>query len=846
MSVLNINTNNALNLYIQNVDTSYYNNLLTTSSATLTYSDSSNNIKSSVYDNNAIYFVNQQTNPNINTTINYEKIEAIQPYLIKSNVSLSLNSPNVYITGNTDITGSLKMAGNAGFNGQVLASNGTTATWIDLPVTSNGGWVGLAQSDLNMNGRNISNVITIDASGTSLSIGNTSSTSILIGKSGIITSILGDTSMNNVSINNLSVSGNSSMNNVSINNLSIRGDTSMNNVSINNLSVKINATFISDVSVNGYTQLNNVSSNNFSILNLSVKNNTTFVNDVSVNGYTQLNNVSSNNVSISNLSVKSNATFDNTVLITGQTTFITPPNVPDPIFGNDAASKGYVDSLVGQYSGGFNLFFNYFSTDTRNSIVYRVLSQTVSDAVQQSVDTSITTGQVLVAQFITPQLNITSIPAGLWNTLIYGAVNDSTDTITYSFKLFKISSGNTITQLATESSNSIDINTSPNTNPIAYTMNMTISTPISLVVSDSLIISIYINRTGTGSAIAVRTYFENNYYSFTQSTLNAGTTLLSSNNVWAGTNDFSIGIKSQTLDTSGSATLTLGGTNATAINIGKTNVSANMSIANASIINTPSIDSGTTLSLGTATNGTIIGKLGQTTNIQGNLQIAGSAGSNNQVLTSNGTTATWQATQWVGTATSALNMSIYSIATATIDASSATTALSIGASQTGTDAILNLGTNAARTGAINLGGLGSTGKLNLNRPLTIAYSVTPVAGDLGYRQFLTSVGATTSTTAGTVTMAIELLSQPIGIHLYEIRYNYSTIAVVTTSIGPNASTHGDGSFAVTTPNTIASTGYFKNVQVYGLSAIATQYINISSNVSLTVITAISVIRTRLG
>lgn len=43
--------------------------------------------------------------------------------------------------------------------------------------------------------------------------------------------------------------------------------------------------------------------------------------------------------------------------ISGQATFQLPPHIPDPILGNDAASKGYVDSLVGQYSGGFNLFF---------------------------------------------------------------------------------------------------------------------------------------------------------------------------------------------------------------------------------------------------------------------------------------------------------------------------------------------------------------------------------------------------------------------------------------------------------------------------------------------------------
>ena len=165
MSTLNINTDNAINLYIQNIDTSYYNNLLTTTSATLTYSDSSSNIKSSVYDNNAIYFINQQNNLNINTTINHQKIESIQPYSIKA--------PTINFIGETNISGPIKFLGNAGFNGQVLTSNGSIARWIDLPVTSNGGWVGLAQSDLNMNGRNISNVITIDASGTSLTIGNT-------------------------------------------------------------------------------------------------------------------------------------------------------------------------------------------------------------------------------------------------------------------------------------------------------------------------------------------------------------------------------------------------------------------------------------------------------------------------------------------------------------------------------------------------------------------------------------------------------------------------------------------------------------------------------------------------
>jgi len=171
--------------------------------------------------------------------------------------------------------------------------------------------------------------------------------------------------------------------------------------------------------------------------------------------------------------------------------------------------------------------------------------------------------------------------------------------------------------------------------------------------------------------------------------------------------------------------------------------------------------------------------------------------------------------------------------------------LSVGNLQTGAAGILNLGTNVARTGAINIGGIGSTGKLNINRPLTVAYSVQPAAGEIGGREFLTSTGVTTSVTPGTVTQAIDLGSQPVGCFIYEIRYNYSVIAVITTSIGSTTATHADGSFAVSTPNVNAATNYFKNVQVYGLGTAAVQYINISSNAISTVLT-MSVIRTRIG
>ena len=62
------------------------------------------------------------------------------------------------------------------------------------------------------------------------------------------------------------------------------------------------------------------------------------------------------------------------------------------------------------------------------------------------------------------------------------------------------------------------------------------------------------------------------------------------------------------------------------------------------------------------------------------LQINGSTGTNGQVLTSNGTLASWQPASWVGTATSNLSMGSYSIIGSTIDASN--TALTIGGTTT--------------------------------------------------------------------------------------------------------------------------------------------------------------------
>jgi hypothetical protein len=70
-------------------------------------------------------------------------------------------------------------------------------------------------------------------------------------------------------------------------------------------------------------------------------------------------------------------------------------------------------------------------------------------------------------------------------------------------------------------------------------MILTISTAIPLLLTDRLYIILYASYNGSGTR-SLSTYFEGNYYSFIQTSLNAGTTLLSSNNTWTGTNAFSL------------------------------------------------------------------------------------------------------------------------------------------------------------------------------------------------------------------------------------------------------------------------------------------------------------------
>jgi len=235
--------------------------------------------------------------------------------------------------------------------------------------------------------------------------------------------------------------------------------------------------------------------------------------------------------------VVSDITFNNEVSFINQVTFDTPPQSTTPLLGNDLTTKGYVDSLVGQYSGGYNLYLNYSETLVVNSITYNYLSNQVSDATQQDLVITTDGTEQLLATFISDELNISVIPAGLWNMVLYGSVSGAGGVLYYFFKLKRYNLG-TITDIAT-SGNSPDVNATPTGNPDAYHMNATIDTPINISLTDRVIIEIYCIKF-SGVNVQLNTYFEGAYYSYIQSTLNAGTTLLTSDNNWTGNNNFAI------------------------------------------------------------------------------------------------------------------------------------------------------------------------------------------------------------------------------------------------------------------------------------------------------------------
>ena len=233
-----------------------------------------------------------------------------------------------------------------------------------------------------------------------------------------------------------------------------------------------------------------------------------------------------------------NSTLTTTNLtVSGETTFTNATSAPtcatSPTLGNELANKGYVDSLVGQYSGGFNMFFNYSEVVSES---YKQLGNTIVNVGIDQIDTTTTSNlKVPVEAFISSDLNITTIPVGIWNVLVYGKISAATENVCYSCDILTVdTSGNEV--IRATSNNSNDINAL--VDPAAYTMNVTLATPIACNLNTRLAVRIFVQNLSSDVAYTVSTYFQNTYYSFIQTSLNEGTTLLTSTNNWTGSNTF--------------------------------------------------------------------------------------------------------------------------------------------------------------------------------------------------------------------------------------------------------------------------------------------------------------------
>lgn len=245
--------------------------------------------------------------------------------------------------------------------------------------------------------------------------------------------------------------------------------------------------------------------------------------------------------------------YTNDLGVTGLATFQSLPQiVPSESFGdtgliptrgNELVTKGYVDSLVGQYSGGYNLFLNKSQFgpvgEPDNFDAYNLLSKSVTSAATTFVVTTLDSSPQKIATFVSEKLNVTTIPAGIWSMTLYGGINNAASTVQYNFKV-KLSSNPA--NIIIDSGFSSDIDATPEEKPISYNVNGTLPTEVIVQLTDRLIIEIWCKAKTLNGAI-LNTYFEGEYYSFVQTTLNAGTSLLGSDNNWTANNTFQMPIK---------------------------------------------------------------------------------------------------------------------------------------------------------------------------------------------------------------------------------------------------------------------------------------------------------------
>jgi hypothetical protein len=280
---------------------------------------------------------------------------------------------------------------------------------------------------------------------------------------------------------------------------------------------------------------------------------------------------------INTSNITSSSTFAN------QTIFTSAPTSILPTVSTHLATKQYVDSkLVG---GNYNLYLNRSQTETFPSggnTGYFKLSSTLTSVTGQGITgttTTVANVDTLIGSFITDAVNITNIPASLCVLNLYAGITSTSLVFSLFFRLFKVSNIGVITSIgtSTNSSSSGDMNTTPTNYPDLYKMTLSLSSPISTVTTDRLLIRLYYN-TSNATSTNYSIYLENKYYSYltilvnnnstTQLFGNATSNLSMSGYNITSTNDMTIGCTGKILTIGNqSSTINIGTNTSTSTNI---------------------------------------------------------------------------------------------------------------------------------------------------------------------------------------------------------------------------------------------------------------------------------------
>jgi hypothetical protein len=509
------------------------------------------------------------------------------------------------------------------------------------------------------------------------------------------------------------------------------------------------------------------------------------------------------------------------VNIYSQAVFDLPPHVPTPLLGNDAASKGYVDTLIGNYSGsGLNLYLN-LSQPSINVPGAFILSTTVSAAALQT-ETVAGAGTHIIATFATPTgfPNLLTLPIGLWQMTVYGYITGgAAGTLYYSFKLYKQPLVGVKVLIAT-SGDSSDVNATSALAPDAFHMSAAITSPITMLLTDCLLVEIISVGTGVGGGVNLITVFEDGYYSFVNTNLSGGTSLLTTNNNWTGLNNFSLGVQTGAIDTPTIGGLTFGTVEATSINIGRAGI--NTTIAG-------------TLIATTLTNTTL-----QSNNVGSNINhFTVNTGGTYNIMTGTGRTGTTNI-QTAGTAANIVNIG---------SATTTTNIQGLRASRIDASGALSIGSDAVTT-SINLNNKVLSGiTKGINSYTTVSTNtVLPTVQQLGYYLETAVSSGTTSGTAGTITDLATYTLVPAGVWLFRTSFNInasgvnqSTFSLSTTSATENK--WNIGGFA--TP--AASGNYAQITGVITITAATSSVFFVGSSTSTSVsITNIRTSRLRIA